>query len=350
MKDAPDAVHHEQLPAISKLCDLFSNWIPSTTLSPPTSNPFPFPPIPVPNFPVQDQLLLPPPRVVSLPLLRVVPLPRVDPPPRVDPFQCISTHPSIAPTPMVFPSTRPVPPSPSQPVAHRTRYLLALTAHSDASRKYPSDFIIDWAFSVLDATTGQTVEHLQLQHHPDYKEVWDCSYSNKLGRLCQGFGSNSTNTGQRVKGTNTFKFIRYENIPHNRRKEITFSKVVCLFHPEKPDPNHTRITIGGNLICYPGDVGTKTASLNLIKIVLNSVLSIKYSKFVASDISNFYIQTLWTVPNIYPSSSSIFLKTSLTNMTFLTLSEMVGSTSKSTVVSTSSPSQASSPTSSSRNA
>ncbi len=49
--------------------------------------------------------------------------------------------------------------------------------------------------------------------------------------------------------------------------------VVCEVHPEKDDPDRTRITIGGNHICYLGDVGTNTASLELVKLLLNSVLS-----------------------------------------------------------------------------
>ncbi len=49
--------------------------------------------------------------------------------------------------------------------------------------------------------------------------------------------------------------------------------VVCEVQPEKDDPNCTQITIGGNRICYPGNVGTNTASLELLKLLLNSVLS-----------------------------------------------------------------------------
>jgi hypothetical protein len=49
--------------------------------------------------------------------------------------------------------------------------------------------------------------------------------------------------------------------------------VVCEVRPEKDDPDRTRITIGGSRICYPGDVGTNTVSLELFKLLLNSVLS-----------------------------------------------------------------------------
>ena len=54
--------------------------------------------------------------------------------------------------------------------------------------------------------------------------------------------------------------------------------------------NHTRITIGCKFICYPGDVGTKTASMDLVKLAINNVLSRKDAKFVTFDISTFYLQ------------------------------------------------------------
>ena len=94
-----------------------------------------------------------------------------------------------------------------------------------------------------------------------------------------------------MEGTNTFHPIRYENIPLDRRKEIAFSKVVCTFLPDKADPNRTCITIAGQNIKYPGDVGTKTASLGLVKLLLNSVLSHQGAKFVTLDIRNYYLQT-----------------------------------------------------------
>ena len=55
--------------------------------------------------------------------------------------------------------------------------------------------------------------------------------------------------------------------------------------------NRTRITIGGNRICYPGDTGTKTGSLELVKLVLNSVLSTRDGKFACFDLKNFYLGT-----------------------------------------------------------
>jgi hypothetical protein len=63
-------------------------------------------------------------------------------------------------------------------------------------------------------------------------------------------------------------------------------KVVCEIREGKDDKNHTRITVGGNLIFYPGNAGTNTALLELIKLVLNSVISCKGAQFLTIDIKN----------------------------------------------------------------
>jgi hypothetical protein len=62
---------------------------------------------------------------------------------------------------------------------------------------------------------------------------------------------------------------------------------VCEVRPEKDDPNCTEITIGGNYICYPGYVGTNTALLELLKLLLNSVLSWKGARFSSINLKHF---------------------------------------------------------------
>ena len=61
--------------------------------------------------------------------------------------------------------------------------------------------------------------------------------------------------------------------------------------PTKADPYHMRITLGDNRIRYPGDCGTKTASLETIKLLLNSINSMTTAQFASLDISNFYLGT-----------------------------------------------------------
>ena len=127
---------------------------------------------------------------------------------------------------------------------------------------------------VLDQDTGQSLKHRQLQRHPKYKDTWDTSYANELGRLCQGIGKDPRNPHlPRVAGTDTFKPIRYHDIPHQCKRDITYTRVVCELCPQKNDPYCTRITLGGDCIHYLGDCGTKMGSLETVKLLLNSVLS-----------------------------------------------------------------------------
>ncbi len=62
-------------------------------------------------------------------------------------------------------------------------------------------------------------------------------------------------------------------------------------HPEKDDHDRTCIMIGGNCICFPGNVVTNTASLELVKLLLNSVLSCPGTRFSSIDLKNFYLDT-----------------------------------------------------------
>jgi hypothetical protein len=64
-----------------------------------------------------------------------------------------------------------------------------------------------------------------------------------------------------------------------------------MVQTEKKEPHQTRVTLGGNLINYPDDVGTPTANLLLIKIFLNSMASTPGAWFATADISSFYLMT-----------------------------------------------------------
>jgi hypothetical protein len=95
--------------------------------------------------------------------------------------------------------------------------------------------------------SGKLLEHRQLRKDPRYKTVWDRSYANELGRLCQGIGTGKAAGGKRVTGTNTFHLITFADIPHHKRKEIIYTKVVCEIREGKDDENCTRITVGVTL-------------------------------------------------------------------------------------------------------
>jgi hypothetical protein len=70
-----------------------------------------------------------------------------------------------------------------------------------------------------------------------------------------------------------------------------YAHVVVDYRPQKEDPNRVRITAGGNLITYPGELTTQTADLTSSKILWNSVVSTARAKYMCVDIKNFYLGT-----------------------------------------------------------
>ena len=136
------------------------------------------------------------------------------------------------------------------------------------------------------------MEYKQLRQHPTLRRIWETSYCNEMGRLCQGIGSGEKGPNhQRVAGTDTFRVIKFFDIPKGRRPDIAFVRVVCEVRPQKSDPNRTRITVAGGNITVEYDIGTPTADLNLVKMMINSVLSRPGAQFACFDAANFYLQT-----------------------------------------------------------
>jgi hypothetical protein len=149
---------------------------------------------------------------------------------------------------------------------------------------------------VLDPSTGKFLERCQLYCDLCYKATWNTSYANELEQLCQGIGMGPSTNTKWVAGINTFFLVDYHDILIHKRKEICHNMVVCEVHPEKDDPDCTCITIGGNCICFMGYAGIKTTSLELVKLLLNSVLSCPGARFSSIDLKNFYLNTLMPDP------------------------------------------------------
>ena len=82
-------------------------------------------------------------------------------------------------------------------------------------------------------------------------------------------------------------FIFKNEIPADRFKDVTYARIICNYRPEKKDPNRCRITVSGNMTKYPGDCGTPTANLLTVKLLLNSIISMKGAKFMILDITQF---------------------------------------------------------------
>eukprot|EP00956_Cyclotella_meneghiniana_P043788 scaffold287676_cov205-Cyclotella_meneghiniana.AAC.1 len=70
----------------------------------------------------------------------------------------------------------------------------------------------------MDKKSGKMLNYRQLLRHPDYKKDWSLSSANEFGRLANGVGGRIKNP------TNTIKFVRYEDIPKERRKDVTYGQ------------------------------------------------------------------------------------------------------------------------------
>ena len=112
-----------------------------------------------------------------------------------------------------------------------------------------------------------------------------------MGILFLGVGKGKNGLGKIVEGKNIFYVVRFEDIPKDCLNDICYTSVVCELRPGKKGLNCTRITICGKNVCYPGDVSTNTASLELFNLVINSILSRAGAKYVCFDIENFYLST-----------------------------------------------------------
>ena len=111
------------------------------------------------------------------------------------------------------------------------------------------DTINEYAnIAVLHPETGQPMKYRQLITHPEFKVVWNRSSANEFGRLAQGIGG-------RIQGTNTIRFIRKEEVPIGRLKDVTYGKFVCELKPNKEESERTQLTMGGDKVNYPFEVG-----------------------------------------------------------------------------------------------
>ena len=83
-----------------------------------------------------------------------------------------------------------------------------------------------------------------------------------MGKLAQGI--------REVKWTNTVIFILKDQVPKD--KKLTYGKIVCKVKPEKEEKERTRLTMGGNLSDFTGNLSAPTASVTTVKCVFNSVV------------------------------------------------------------------------------
>ena len=128
------------------------------------------------------------------------------------------------------------------------------------------------------------IEYRHLISDPTTREVWDKLSANKFGRLTKGLK-------RAIQGTETMKFIQKHEVPYNNK--VTYTRFVCDYRPQKEENERTTITMWGNRLEYQGEVSTKTAGLTTIKLLLNSVVSSIWAKFVTADVKTFTSTPQW---------------------------------------------------------
>ena len=79
------------------------------------------------------------------------------------------------------------------------------------------------AMAVMDEETRQLLNYIQLLRSAKFKKQWSISSANEFGRLASGVGNRIKNP------TNTIQFIHKNDIPQDRRKDVTYgSFVLCV--------------------------------------------------------------------------------------------------------------------------
>ena len=58
-----------------------------------------------------------------------------------------------------------------------------------------------------------------------------------------------------------------------RGKKVTYGRLVCDIKEHKSETHRTRLTVGGNLLDFPGMLSTPTATVTTAKCLFNSVIS-----------------------------------------------------------------------------
>ncbi len=156
-------------------------------------------------------------------------------------------------------------------------YKASFTPAQAAACKYPLQFLYDFAYALLDKDTGDLLEYRHLIKHPKYRNTWSQSFKKEIRQL--------------ATTTETIIFVINHQIPKDRQGDVTYGRIVCNVREGKKGKHSTRLTMGGNLINYPGDCRTTMANLITVKILLNSIISMPNEKFMTIYIKDFFLNT-----------------------------------------------------------
>jgi hypothetical protein len=115
-----------------------------------------------------------------------------------------------------------------------------------------------WTMLFINQDIGASLGYRQLIQDGATFLVWNKAAANEFGRLAQGVGGC-------IEVSNTIFFIPRHAVP--KRKVATYGRFVVDIRPNKPELNHVYLTVGGNLIHYPGGVSKSSAYLTTSKCI-----------------------------------------------------------------------------------
>ncbi len=81
-------------------------------------------------------------------------------------------------------------------------------------------------------TGGEYLNYRQLLQDPKHVKLWAHSAANKFGWLAQGVGT-------RIKGSNTIHFIRKNQVPNERIRDVTYGSFSRDYKPNKEEKERT---------------------------------------------------------------------------------------------------------------
>ena len=99
-------------------------------------------------------------------------------------------------------------------------------------------------------------------------------------RLAQGVSN-------RIDGTNTIFFEKKYAVP--KGKKVTYGRLVCDIKEHKSETHRTRLTVGGNLLDFPGMLSTPTETVTTTEYLFNSVIFTPGAKCLVADVKIFYL-------------------------------------------------------------
>ncbi len=129
-------------------------------------------------------------------------------------------------------------------------------------------------------------DYRKLMNDSATRKIWTTAFGKELGGLAQG--DNKT----KEPGSDTLVFLTHDeiaNIPTDCT--VTYARIVVNYCPQKASPDRVPITMGRNLINYPGELTTQTANITTTKIMWNSIISTPGALYACIDLQIYYLGT-----------------------------------------------------------